>query len=70
MDSRERLLVRVNDDLVVDAGTCERMTGPDGLERVVRPPDTPLFQQVLGYLQTKRDPERRATRRAGEPQVI
>jgi len=64
MDSRERLLVRVNDDLVVDAGTCERMTGPDGLERVVCPPDTPLFKQVLGYLQTKRDPERRATRRA------
>lgn len=61
MNSCERLLVRVTDDLALDAGRCERVAGPDGIERVIYPPETPLFRQVLDYLRAKPDPERRAT---------
>lgn len=60
MGRREPLLVRVNDDLVLDAGICEYVAGGDGVDRVVRPPQTPLFQQVLEYLRAKPDPKRRS----------
>jgi hypothetical protein len=60
MNSRERLLVRVNDDLVLDAGECEDVEGPDGLARVVYPPETALFRQVVlsiggGWRRMRRD---------------
>jgi hypothetical protein len=56
MGAREQLRVRVNDDLVLDAGTCEEVSGPDGPERLIRPPETTLFHQVLAYLRAKPDP--------------
>ena len=46
------LAVRVNDDLVLDAGTTE----PVGNELVINPPKVTLFGQVLAYLQRKPDP--------------
>ncbi len=46
MGVREQLRVRVNDDLVFDAGTCEEVSGPDGPERLTGPPETTLFHQV------------------------
>ncbi len=59
MTARGPLRVRVNDELVLDAGTCEAVSGPHGPERLIRPPETPLFHQVLAYLQAKPDPPRR-----------
>ncbi len=53
------LRVRVNDELVLDAGTCEDVSGPHHSERLIRPPETTLFHQVLAYLQSKPDPPRR-----------
>ena len=51
-----RLQVRVNDELVLDAGTCEEVSSPHGPEKVLRPPETTLFRQVLAYLKAKPDP--------------
>jgi hypothetical protein len=68
MRSRERLLVRVDDDLVLDAGESEHVEGPDGLARVVHPPRTALFHQVFDYLAGKtgaRDASFRQRRRKG-----
>ena len=59
MGAREQLRVRVNDELVLDAGTCEEVFGPDGPERLIRPPKTRLVHQVLAYLHAKRDPPAR-----------
>jgi hypothetical protein len=59
MDGAERLLVRVDDDLVLDAGRCETVRRAEGIGRVVSPPDPPLFRQVLEYLRAKPDPKRR-----------
>ena len=56
MTTRDRLHVRVSDDLVLDAGTCEESFGPHGPEKVIRPPEQTLFHQVLAYLQAKPDP--------------
>jgi hypothetical protein len=47
------LRVRVNDELVLDAGTTEELSGS---ELVVHPPKETLFRQVLGYLRVKSDP--------------
>jgi hypothetical protein len=58
MDASERLQVRVNDDLVLDAGTWEEVSGPQGPERLICPPATTFFHQVLAYLERKRDPPR------------
>jgi hypothetical protein len=52
----DRLSVRVNDELVLDAGTCEKVSGPHGPEQLIRPPETTLFHQVLAYLRAKPDP--------------
>lgn len=57
-----RVSVRVNDELVLDGGRCEDVSGPDGAAWVIRPPETTLFHQVLAYLRTKSDP---ATRPSG-----
>jgi hypothetical protein len=51
--------VRVNDELVLDAGTCEDLAVPHGPERLIRPPVTTLFHQVLAYLRAKTDPPKR-----------
>jgi hypothetical protein len=53
--TREQLRVRVNDELLLDAGTCEEVPGPDGPERLIRAPETSLFHQVLRYLRAKPD---------------
>jgi hypothetical protein len=55
----DRLQVRVNDELVLDAGTCEGVWGPHGPAMLIRPPETTLFHQVLAYLKVKSDPPRR-----------
>src|SRR5881409_2763382 len=59
MTARDQLRVRVNDELVVDAGTCEEVSRPHGPERLIRSPKTTLSQQVLAYLRAKPDPPRR-----------
>ncbi len=59
MTARDQLRVRVNDELVLDAGTCEEVSGPHGPERLIRPPSTTLFHRVLGYLRAKPDPPKR-----------
>jgi len=59
MTARDQLRVRVNDELVVDAGTCEEVSGPHGPERLIRSPKATLSQQVLAYLRAKPDPPRR-----------
>lgn len=56
---RYPLRVRVNDELVLDAGTCEDLAMPHGPERLIRPPVTTLFHQVLAYLRAKSDPLKR-----------
>lgn len=59
MGESMRLQVRVNDELVLDAGTCVEIAGSDGPERLIRPPATTLFHQVLTYLRAKPDPPKR-----------
>lgn len=51
--------MRVNDELVLEAGTCEEFCGPAGPQRLIRPPETTLFHQVLDYLTAKPDPPKR-----------
>ncbi len=36
-----------NDELIFDAGICEDVSGRDGAERLICPPETTLFHQVL-----------------------
>lgn len=52
------LRVQVNDELVLDAGTCEEVSG-QGPERILHPPKTTLFHQVLAYLKAKPEPPKR-----------
>src|SRR5579864_8978352 len=56
---RHPLQVRVNDELVLDAGTYEDLSMPQGLERLIRPPVTTLFHQLLSYLRAMPDPPKR-----------
>jgi len=56
MGAREPIRVRVNDEFVLDAGTCEAVMGPHGHEQRVHPPDSTLFRQVLTYLRAKPTP--------------
>ncbi len=53
---RTPILVRINDELVLDAGSCIEDAGPHGPVQVVLPPETTLFDQVLAYLEAKPDP--------------
>ena len=55
------LQVRINAELILDAGTCETLSTPQGSEHVIHPPSTTLFHQVLDYLKTKPDPPGRPT---------
>jgi hypothetical protein len=59
MTTQARIRVRVNEELVLDAGTREELLGPNGREVLVRPPGTTLFRQLLAYLQEKPDPAQR-----------
>ncbi len=59
MGIKNRLQVRVNDELVLDAGTCEQTSEPSGPAWIIRPPATTLFHQVLAYLREKPDPAKR-----------
>ncbi|MFH1434707.1 MAG: hypothetical protein ABIJ56_03225, partial [Pseudomonadota bacterium] len=61
MTTDVRLRVRVNDELVLDAGACEEVSGPNGPALLIRPPQTTLFHQVLAYLRAKPDPPCRPT---------
>lgn len=56
MNEKDQLCIRVNNELVLDAGTCEEVSTPHGKETVIHPPSTTLFHQVLDYLKTKPDP--------------
>lgn len=56
--SGAQLAVRVNDELTLDAGTCEMLPARGG--RVIRPPSTSLFNQVLAYLREKPAPSRQS----------
>jgi len=48
---RGALRVRVDEDLVVDAGWWEEVLDDDGaVRRCVHPPERPMFEQVLDYL--------------------
>ncbi len=58
MRMRKKLQVRVNDELVLDGGTCEEVAGTQGREILIHPPETTLFHQVLAYLRSKPDPPR------------
>jgi hypothetical protein len=59
MGVKTRLQVRVNDELMLDAGTCEMTSAPTGRPLIIRPPATTLFHQVLAYLREKPDPAKR-----------
>jgi hypothetical protein len=48
--------VRVNDELVLDAGCCVEDRGSNGAVHIIEPPRTTLFHQVLAYLNEKPDP--------------
>jgi hypothetical protein len=55
------LRVRVNDELVLEAGTCRSVASPEGPQYRIDPPAITLFHQVLGYLRGKPDPPRRGS---------
>jgi len=59
MTVRDHLQARVNDELVLDAGACEEVSGPHGPAWLIRPPETTIFHQVLEYLRAKPDPPQR-----------
>jgi len=51
-----QLRVRVNEELVLDAGTVEPAAGQHGETVLIRPPEKSMFRQVLAYLMKKQDP--------------
>ena len=59
MNQPDRLCVRVNEEFVLDAGICEVVSTPHGLERLLHPPSVSLFRQILDYLKSKPDPPNR-----------
>ena len=65
------LNVRVTDDLVLDGGTWELAESEDG-QAVARitPPATPMFLQVVEYLETKPVPQGGSLRRDGESRAV
>jgi hypothetical protein len=56
MTAHDHLQVHVNDELVLDAGTCVQVSGPNGPELLISPPEATLFHQVLAYLRAKSNP--------------
>ena len=57
-ESRRPVEVRVNAELVLDAGCCLDVHDAQGPLHVLEPPRTTLFRQVLAYLEEKPDPPR------------
>jgi len=64
---RVPLTVRVNEDLVLDAGRVEE-TDRDGPQRHIHPPATTMFEQVIDYL-SRLEPEDPGPLRIGEEAV-
>ena len=57
MRARQPLTVRVDDGLTLDAGCWEEVPdGAGGLKRLVHPPQTTLFDQVLEHLSSVAEP--------------
>lgn len=56
---RRPVRVRVNDELVLDAGSCQDVRGANGPLRILEPPRRTLFRQLIAYLQEKPDPAKR-----------
>ena len=50
------LRVRVNNELVLDAGTCHQVAPGGNAQWRIEPPAPTLFRQVLSYLEAKPDP--------------
>jgi len=65
MKSPSRLEIRVNDELVLDAGRWE--DGPDC--RIIHPPTKTMFEQLIDYLSEKPAPSDCPSLRAGEEAV-
>jgi hypothetical protein len=59
------LRVRVNDELTLDAGTCEQVDAA-GREVIIRSPKATLFRQLLAYLVSKPSPVRTGEGTAGQ----
>ena len=53
--------MRVNDEFWLGAGTFEEVSGAQGPERLIRPPEPTLFHQVLAFLRRKADPPKRSS---------
>jgi hypothetical protein len=51
-----RLTVRVNSELLLDAGNRKEMQTGNGREFLIHPPRKTLFNQLLDYLRAKEDP--------------
>ena len=64
--SSPNLSVPVNDELVLDAGTCELVTDGPTARKLVRPPATSMFEQLISYLESKSEP--RSSRLTGVDQ--
>jgi hypothetical protein len=56
MTVRSQIQLRVNDELLLDAGTRDEVTGSNGPELLIRSPEPTLYRQVLAYLRAKPDP--------------
>jgi hypothetical protein len=65
MKSQPSLKIRVNDELILDAGQWE--DGPDC--RIIHPPARTLFEQLIDYLSDKPAPSDRPSPRVGEEAV-
>jgi hypothetical protein len=59
MSQPDRLCVRVNGELVLDAGTIEIVSTPHDPEYLIHPPNVTMFRQILHYLRAKADPPKR-----------
>jgi len=56
MTAQEHIKVRVNDELVLAAGTREPFGDVNCRELLIRSPEITLFRQLLAYLSQKPDP--------------
>lgn len=57
-NTTRQILLRVNDELRLDAGSVEVCAGAYGPHYLIRPPQVTMFHQVLDYLLNKPDPPR------------
>ena len=62
MQDPDPLKVRVNEELILDAGTIEETASAGGLRRFIRAPNPTLFQQVVSYLLAKSDPPKNTSK--------